>query len=333
MQIQKKATKGLIGLGPELVLGLVEQNLGVRCTNLFRPLASYINRVYEIETEERQRLVVKFYRPGRWSKEAILEEHRFLLDLSEKEVPVIAPLILSNGSSLLEDDGLFYAVFPYCGGRSVDEFTDDQWLQIGHLLGRIHLVGEMCSAAHRPQMNPVHSTQTQLEFLLRSALVPDDIKVRLKTIVDSIITDITPLFRDTDLIRIHGDCHFANLIHRPGESLYFIDFDDMAMGSPVQDMWMLLPGPPEECPVELDLLLEGYETFRRFDRRSLRLIEPLRVMRFIHYMAWCTLQVEEDGETKAIDGFGSHEYWQNELADLVDQQKRIAEAKPILGNC
>jgi len=104
------------------------------------------------------------------------------------------------------------------------------------------------------------------------------------------------------------------------------------MGPPIQDVWMLLPGDLDEAFVELDLFLEGYETFRPFDRRTLRLIEPLRAMRFIHYMAWCVHQVEGDGETRAIDGFGTREYWQKEIADLVDQRVRIAESQVISGN-
>jgi Ser/Thr protein kinase RdoA (MazF antagonist) len=106
----------------------------------------------------------------------------------------------------------------------------------------------------------------------------------------------------------------------------------MVMGPPVQDLWMLLPGGLEDTFVEFDLFLEGYEMFHHFDQRSLRLVEPLRAMRFIHYMAWCAHQVEEDGETRAIDGFGSREYWQREIADLLDQRKRIAKAPVASGN-
>lgn len=123
-------------LGPDRVLNLVEKALGVRCNNLFRTLNSYINRVFEIETVEKVRMVVKFYRPGRWSKEAVLDEHRFLLDLVAQEIPVIAPLVLQNGETIAESDNLLFSVFPKLGGRSVDEFNDDQWLQLGRLLGR-----------------------------------------------------------------------------------------------------------------------------------------------------------------------------------------------------
>jgi Ser/Thr protein kinase RdoA (MazF antagonist) len=328
----KKSGSDFQMLTPDIVLTLVEKHMGIRCNNLFRPMSSYINRVFEIETTDKTRLIVKFYRPNRWSKKALLDEHRFLLDLKEQEIPVIAPLLSKNGSTLGSTGGLFFTVFPKCGGRSVDEFTDDQWLQLGRLIGRMHQVGESAVARNRMTMGPDHSTTQQLAYLLASKCVPDDLKNDLEQAILSIIGDIRSLFAKTKNIRIHGDCHFANFIHRPGESLYIIDFDDMVMGPPVQDLWMLLPGGLEDTFVEFDLFLEGYEMFHHFDQRSLRLVEPLRAMRFIHYMAWCAHQVEEDGETRAIDGFGSREYWQREIADLLDQRKRIAKAPVASGN-
>ena len=322
----KEQEKGAFDdLGPDRVLNLVEKELGVRCTNLFRPLASYINRVYELEQEDGTGLIVKFYRPGRWSKATILDEHTFLLDLAEQEVPIIAPLCFQDSTTLADSDSLLFAVFPKCGGRSFDEYDDEQWLQLGRLLGRVHNVGETKKAPHRISMHPENSTRNHLHYLMAASCVPAELKGQLEKVIEQIISEILPFFSSLEQIRIHGDCHFANMIYRPGESFFIIDFDDMVMGLPVQDIWMLLPGELDKSFVEMDFFLEGYETFRPFDRRTLRLIEPLRAMRFIHYMAWCAHQVEEDGVTRAIDDFGSWEYWQNELRDLDDQLLRIRE--------
>ncbi len=320
---ERKKKLAFDDLGPDRILGLVEDGLGIRCTNLFRPLNSYINRVYELEQEDGTGLIAKLYRPGRWSKAGILDEHSFLLDLAEQEVPVIAPLRFQDGTTLAASDPFFFAVFPKCGGRSFDEYDDEQWLQLGRLLGRVHSIGETEKAGHRICMSPGDSTSRHLHYLMAASCVPAELKPQLKIAVERIIDEIAPLFNSVEQIRIHGDCHFSNMIYRPGESFFIIDFDDMAMGPPVQDVWMLLPGGLDKSFIEMDFFLEGYETFRRFDRRTLRLIEPLRAMRFIHYMAWCAHQVEEDGGTRAIDGFGSREYWQNEIGDLEDQLVRI----------
>ncbi|MEW6501831.1 MAG: serine/threonine protein kinase [Thermodesulfobacteriota bacterium] len=315
-------------LTPEVVLGLVEQALGVRCTNLCRPLASYINRVYELEQEDGSGLVVKFYRPGRWHLAALQDEHEFLLELAGREIPVVAPLALAGNTTLGLHQGVSFAIFPKCGGRSFDEYADEQWLEIGRLLGRVHAVGAGRTPHGRIVMRPDRSTRDHLHYLLSGKFIPEDLATSFSALVETLIAETTPLFAGVEMIRIHGDCHFANLIHRPGESFYLIDFDDMALGPPVQDFWMLLPGYRDETLVEIDLFLEGYETFRDFDRRTLRLIEPLRAMRFIHYTAWCAYQVAEEGLSRVAPDFGSRDYWQREINDLADQLERIRSAVP-----
>jgi Ser/Thr protein kinase RdoA (MazF antagonist) len=310
-------------LTPDRIITLVEKALGRRCSNLCRPLISYINRVYELEAEDGSGLIVKFYRPGRWSQEGLQDEHDFLFELSGQEIPVIAPLILRDGSSIGSYKKINFAVFPKTGGRSFDEYNDDQWLELGRLLGRTHNVGAMHLPKDRLTMAPDRSTRQQVDYLLQGSFMPADMLGRFKDLTDSLINEISPLFDKAGMIRIHGDCHFSNLIYRPGESFYIIDFDDMVMGPPVQDFWMLLPGHREDSLAEIELFLEGYEMFRDFDTGSLRLIEPLRAMRYIHYTAWCAYQFAEDGETRVAEDFGSRHYWQTEMGDLADQLERI----------
>jgi Ser/Thr protein kinase RdoA (MazF antagonist) len=332
---QRGAGAAFAHLTPEHIIGEVEAALGVACSNLCRSYNSYINRVFELADKDGNGLVVKFYRPGRWSAQALQEEHDFLLELASEEIPVIVPLPLQGGSTLARstlDEAMYFAVFPRKGGRCADEINDEQWLEIGRLLGRIHLVGARHQAGHRVRIHPGVTTAAQVAFIRDSGLLPQDLIVPYTRITAQIVEAIGPRFDSSTAIRIHGDCHRGNLIHRPGESFFLIDFDDMAVGPPVQDLWMLLPGPLEECAVELDLLIEGYETFRPFDRASLRLIEPLRAMRFIHYSAWCAHQAVEDGGTSAVADFGSRHYWQTEIDDLHDQLERIRAGAQPTGN-
>ncbi len=313
------------GLSPERILEAVETELGIRCSNLCRSYNSYINRVFEIADTEGQGMVVKFYRPGRWSVQALQDEHDFLLELAAEEIPVLAPLPLRDGKTLGQIGEMYFAVYPKKGGRLIDEFNDELWLALGRLLGRMHMVGARRMPKDRIRMHPGQSTADQVEFIRRSGLLPVDLTAAYMQVTGRLIEQITPLFAKREMIRIHGDCHSGNLIHRPGESLYILDFDDMAVGPPVQDLWMLLQGTPEDSALELDLFLEGYETFRPFDHGSLRLIEPLRAMRFIHYSAWCAHQVIEDGATAVIPDFATREYWHKELNDLEDQLQRIVD--------
>jgi Ser/Thr protein kinase RdoA (MazF antagonist) len=314
-------------LTPDRVIAAVEGALGVRCTNLFRPLNSYINRVYELELEDGGGLVAKFYRPGRWSKEALLDEHDFMLGLVQSEVPVVAPLALRDGGTLGSHEGMYFSVFPKKSGRVFDEYNDDQWLELGRLLGRVHTVGAALHPRDRITMAPDRSTRSQVDYILAGDFLPLEQAGRFRELTDTLIDEISPLFRGTEMICIHGDCHVSNLIYRPGESFFIIDFDDMSVGPPVQDFWMLLPGYRGESLAEIDIFLEGYETFRRFDRRTLHLIGPLRAMRFIHYMAWCAHQVAEDGHSRVAPDFGTRDYWLRELGDLDKQLERIRSAQ------
>ena len=320
------------GLTPPLILDLAEAALGVRCTNLCRPYNSYINRVYELADRDGRGLVIKFYRPGRWSRAGVQDEHDFLLELAAEEIPVIAPLRLRDGSTLGAHGRLLFALYEKKGGRHPVEFTDDQWLAMGRLLGRLHQVGARRQPHDRPRLHPQASTRAHLDFLRASGLLPADLAPAYEQVTAAIVDEITPLFARTESIRIHGDCHRGNIIDRPGESLHLIDFDDMAVGAPVQDFWMLLPGTLADAAVEADLLIEGYETFRPFDRTSLRLIEPLRAMRYVHYSAWCARQVVEDGHSPVIPDFGSRTYWQTETRELADQLERIREGAQPFGN-
>lgn len=313
-----------LNLHPEAIISLAEEGLAEDFSGICRPLNSYINRVYELESKTGAGIIIKFYRPTRWDKEALLDEHDFLLELTEAEIPVIAPLRLHNASTLGTFKNINYALFPKKGGRFVCEYNEDQWLELGRLLARTHAVGAVKCPRDRVTIHPQSITTQQINFLEAGAFIPPEQAGDFFKTARTIIEEITPLFDDTKMIRIHGDCHFSNIIYRPGESFHLIDFDDFAMGPPVHDLWMLLPDHPNRSLYEIDLFMEGYETFRPFDRRSLKLIEPLRAMRYIHFIAWCAHQVMDGGEPPTPD-WGSFAYWATESKDLTEQLARIRD--------
>jgi Ser/Thr protein kinase RdoA (MazF antagonist) len=309
----------------DVVIHQVEEALGVRCTNVCRPMNSYINRVYEVQTEGGEPVIAKFYRPGRWSREALQDEQHLLLELHEQEIPVIPPLG-EPGRTLREFEGTYFALFPKKGGRICDEPTPDQWRELGRLLGRVHLVCAAGTVRDRITLTPECATEDQVEYILESGLVADEQFDAYEAAAYDMLDLIEPLFEDTRLQRIHGDLHHQNLICRPGESFYIIDFDDMAVGPTVQDIWMLLPGRAVDARQELNLFLEGYETFRPFDAAQLRLIEPLRAMRFIHFTAWCARQAADGGFTRLAPDWGTTAYWRQEIHELRKQEQEIRDA-------
>ena len=315
-------------LHPEAVLNCIEEATGKHFENICRPHSSYINRVFEVKEENDDFYIIKFFRPGRWSERALLDELAFVGECAEIDIPVIKPLELKNGNILGTYEGINFALYPKCGGRLVDEYDDEQWLEVGRLLGRVHNIGAIRGAEGRNVLHPEQTTRSHVDFILQNNLVPKQLEASFADLTEELIREIAPYFNEIESLRIHGDCHNGNLIYRPGESFYLIDFDDMMVGPAVQDLWMLLPGILEESRVELALMLEGYEFFRPFDRRTLTLVEPLRAMRFIHYISWCGWQLVEDGATRIDDSFGSYEYWQKEIADLQDQLYTIRKNRP-----
>jgi Ser/Thr protein kinase RdoA (MazF antagonist) len=342
-------TRFFFELTPDRVLEAVEAS-GLRCTGRCSALGSYENRVYEVELEVEgelasgvltssaayaNRRVVKFYRPGRWSEAQILEEHEFLLELQASEIPVVAPLPFPDGKSLhctnqctSGDSGIWYALFPKVGGRAPEEMTHDQLRQIGRLLARIHQVGGRRPARHRIELNPTTYGRQNLEALLRGDRISLEFRSRYEAAVLSVCELAEKFFSALSpgaLQRIHGDCHLGNLLWS-AQGPVFLDFDDMVMGPAVQDVWLLTPGRDAESLQDRESLLEGYEEMRVFDRSTLRLIEPLRALRFVHYSAWIARRWEDPAFPQAFPQFGSHRYWADETHDMEEQLRLSREA-------
>jgi len=298
---------------------------------------SYVNRVYGMRKEDGEALVAKFYRPGRWTRAAILDEHRFLLDLGEAEIPVVAPLAGADGGTLHElvvansnettrEERFFFALFPRTGGRTFEPETDDDLLRLGSLVGRCHVIGAMTPAPDRAVCEPAGLTASYVRELLSKDLVHPNCQSDFEVICARTIAEITPLFTGAPFARIHGDCHRGNIIDRPGRGLVLIDFDDMMNGPAVQDVWLVLPGYAADCERELEHVLEGFEQFSAFDRGSLRLIEPLRFMRMIYFLAWRARQRDDFWFRGSFPDWGTEAFWIKETEDLRLQAAVVREA-------
>ncbi|MBN2450273.1 MAG: serine/threonine protein kinase [Lentisphaeria bacterium] len=315
------------GLTPDAMLDGVEAAVGKRLMGLAHPHNSYINRVYELQSFTGERLIVKLYRPGRWCREALLDEHRFVLECAAAELPVVAPMRLADGGTLGQVEGVSFAVFPKRWGRPFEVTGEEDWRRIGRVLSRMHAVGCRSGAEHRVVMHPDRSLRSDIEHLRGGGYVTPRERDAFFQTAEAVLESVLPLFEDVGLQRIHGDCHAQNVLDRPGEGLMLIDFDDMAVGPPVQDLWMLLPDRVENCRREMHLLLEGYETFQEFDDRSLRLVEPLRAMRMLYFLAWCSRQLGDPNYKAKFPDWGTEAFWRQQVDDLRRQLACIREAR------
>jgi Ser/Thr protein kinase RdoA (MazF antagonist) len=306
-------------LTPSVIIGGVEKAIGRPMTGLTSPLPSYINRVYELQDMDGTRFVAKFYRPGRWTAEAIHDEHRFVLDCSEDEIPVVPPMILDNGKTLSQAGDILFAVYPKRAGREMEIIDDEDWRRMGRLIGRIHVAGAKNTAPARIKLHPALSMMDDVRQLIDGGFVSPIYSKSFEKICGEILEISEPLFSDSETIRLHGDCHLKNFLHRPGEGILVIDFDDMLTGPPVQDLWLILSDYETKCRREIHLILEGYEQFREFDDRTLKMIEPLRAMRIIYFLAWCSRQSQDYKFRTLFPDWGGELFWRNEVKDLEQQ--------------
>jgi len=317
-----KDLPGFEGLSPELVIDAVEAGIDENLTGFAQSYPSYINRVYEVETEDGERIIAKFYRPGRWSREALLEEHAFLYELDEGELPVVAPFYLQESSSLLTVEGYPFALFPKRAGRGFESEDPESYRRLGTLIGRMHLIGRQREASHRYHLKP-ESALGYLQELEEADLLPPELEPVFTRISRDLTERLVTAFDGALSQRIHGDLHRANILDRMDQGLLLIDFDDMMMGPPVQDLWLLLPDYKDNSQGEISWLLEGYTSVCDFDPRELNLIEPLRAMRMIYFLAWQARQREDRSFRHHFPDWGSRAFWNKEIIDLQEQLSRL----------
>ena len=309
-------------LTPDRVLDAVEVG-GLRSTGRCLPLRAFENRVYEVELDDERRLVVKFYRPGRWSRETILDEHRFLADLADAEVPVVAPIDLGIGSTLAEVDGILYAAFPKVRGRVMDELDAEMRRRIGRIIGRMHAVGAARPAPHRLRFGVKHYIREPLDVLMAGGFIPDNLAGRYRDIALALADAVEAGIAAAPAQRIHGDLHPGNVLWT-SDGPRLVDFDDCLTGPPVQDIWLLARGNSEAARRERDDLIEGYELFREFDRSTLSLAEPLRALRIVYFSGWIARRWDDPSFPPAFPTFRDHRYWMQEYEALVGIAESLA---------
>ncbi len=311
-------------LTPDLVLDAVE-SLGYLSDARVLALNSYENRVYQVGIEDDQPLIAKFYRPDRWSDAAIREEHAFSHELAECEVPVVAPL-QRDGGSLFEHAGFRFALFSRRGGRAPEPGNLDQLYRLGQLLGRLHAVGASRPFEHRETLTVAGFGHASLDTLLEGGFVPRSLLPAYESVARDLLKRLDELFTRVCYtpIRLHGDCHPGNLLHRD-DAFHVVDLDDCRMGPAVQDLWMMLAGDRQERLGQLSELVDGYNEFHDFEARELPLIEGLRALRLMHHSAWIARRWDDPAFPLAFPWFANERYWGDQILALREQLAALDE--------
>ena len=312
-------------LTPDHILDAVE-SFGLRCTGGLLALNSYENRVYRVDTENGAPVVAKFYRPGRWSDGAILEEHAYVRELAQAEIPVVCPLLGPNQTSLCLHADFRFALFPWQPGRAPELNLEEDRRMFGRYLGRMHRVGRSARFQHRPTISVDAFGREPVAYLLDNGFIPSYLEPAYRSLTDQLLQTITASFVGIApfLLRLHGDCHLGNVLWTH-TGPHIVDFDDCRMGPAVQDLWMLLSGEREDRQRQLNQVLEGYTQFMDFDASELALIEPLRTLRLLHYSAWLARRWDDPAFPHSFPWFNTTRYWEEQVLGLREQEALLNE--------
>lgn len=313
-------------LTPDTILDAIEST-GVVCSGHFLALNSYENRVFQIGIEEGAPLVAKFYRPDRWSDEAIIEEHQFTLALSQQEIPVISPSIDDDGFTLHHFNGVRFSLFPCRGGRAPELDDPDQLEQLGRFIARIHLLGASDSFKHRPNLDIESYLHRPSSYLLDHDFIPDHLLTAYKSVLVDLESRIEACYSragSINMIRLHGDCHPGNILWRD-DGPQIVDFDDTRTGPALQDLWMFLSGDRRFMTERLGDLLEGYTQFYDFNPSELHLLEALRSLRLVHYAGWLAKRWDDPAFPAAFPWFDSVRFWEDHILTLREQIAKMDE--------
>jgi Ser/Thr protein kinase RdoA (MazF antagonist) len=298
--VDAEADHPYAALTPDCVLNALE-SVGLISDGRMLALNSYENRVYQIGMEAGAPLVAKFYRPARWTDAAILEEHAFVHELAEREIPVVPALEIA-GKTLHEFNGFRFAVFPKHGGRAPELDDRDTLEWMGRFLGRIHAIGALKPFRHRPALNIETFGVAPRDYLLAHNFIPTELDAAYRSVVDLALENVRHCFAragEANKLRLHGDCHAGNVLWTD-DGPHFVDFDDSRMGPAVQDLWMLLSG-------------------------ELHLVEALRTLRLIHYAAWLAQRWDDPAFKQAFPWFNTQRYWQDRILELREQVALMQE--------
>jgi len=311
-------------LTPDVVIDAVESTGRLSDLRIFG-LNSYENRVYQVGIEDSEPVIAKFYRPNRWTDLQIMEEHEFSKALFEHEIPVVPAIEDEHGKTLFEFKGFRFALYKRQGGHAPELDNLDSLHMLGRLVARIHSIGAMQAFESRPTLD-IKSFGEESYHFISEHFIPAELRHAYTSLCEDLLKGIHQIFEQKTIknIRVHGDCHSGNILWR-GDTPHFVDLDDSRMAPAIQDVWMFLSGDRAMQTRQIAEIVDGYNEFYDFDPSQLRLVEPLRSLRIMHYSAWLARRWEDPAFPHNFPWFNSTRYWSEHILELREQLALLNE--------
>jgi Ser/Thr protein kinase RdoA (MazF antagonist) len=226
------------------------------------------NTTFRVDTTEGRRFALRLNVNSRRSPQQIRAEMAWLDALSrDTELRLPTPQQTKDGQLMLEvhnpdlERNLFAALFSWLPGKDLGEdATPTQMLEVGKAAAVLHAHaahwslpdGASLRVIDGPLMDSVNNFQTDSEHLS-----PERLEV-IGAAFKHVETKLNTLFARERPRVLHTDLHNWNLKWSRGK-LYVFDFDDSALGLPVQDLAIAAYYLRPKRDLE-EAMLEGYRS-------------------------------------------------------------------------
>jgi Ser/Thr protein kinase RdoA (MazF antagonist) len=263
------------------------------------------NTMFYLQTADKQKYVLRIYS----DEDSTLVENQaemYWLDAIKRDKPIkaIEPIVRRDGTYITtaEVQGIpgekRCVLFKWVPGKTLEHYlTPKNYYKLGQTLARLHIHAETLNPL------PMHIQPKKWDTIF---YYPDEPVVynaaeyshlfppERIACIDAVITHANRVFENLyacqdDLILIHGDLHYWN-VHVYQGDLYVIDFEDVMLGHPVQDIAITLYyGKDHQAYHELCAAFQqGYTSIRVWPVENEYVIAALmaaRSVNFINYVA------------------------------------------------
>lgn len=197
------------------------------------------NQTYIFESDK-NKLVVRQYREGRYTAEQIEAEIHWLIAL-QKQMLVPEVVVNKNGdwiTPVMKDEGSIqhFVVFRFISGSEIIEPKDKDYEKFGSLMRKFHektngvlkSVPQIWKGYERPIYSAQKIIHEPLQCLLNTSFLSYEDKNKCIRIAERMLE----LINSTQLGEkqfVHGDMHFGNVLVDK-KDWYLLDFDECGFG-------------------------------------------------------------------------------------------------------